>query len=186
MQILSSKRNIQKLHKNRFWEGLGPHLGRVWDGLGPLLGALGRLLDASWALKSQQYHDTSDFFRFLVDLGGDFGGFGEVWGGIWEDFGSSQRRVGRSWKCLVSFGPAGVDSQLGPPRWSAKRHNARGSSPQRGRPWTKMNSHELLMMFDELLIIVTRSGVREAARGSPEKDFSYRFCQAQSRDPHFQ
>ena len=78
-----------------FWEGLGPHLGRVWDGLGPLLGALGRLLDASWALKSQQYHDTSDFFRFLVDLGGDFGGFGEVWGGIWEDLGRFGEESGR-------------------------------------------------------------------------------------------
>ena len=89
----------------KFWKGLGRHVGRVlggsWasfgKGLGrswvssgrswPPLGPLGRLLDASWALKSQQYHNTSDFFRFLVDLERDFGGFGKVWGGIWEDLG---------------------------------------------------------------------------------------------------
>ena len=78
MKILHKQNNVQKSLKNWFGEGLGLHLGGVWDGLGPLLGALGRLLDASWALKSQQYHDTSDFFRFLVDLGKDFGGFGKV------------------------------------------------------------------------------------------------------------
>ena len=95
IEILSSKKNVQKSRKNRFGENLGPHLGRVWDGLGPLLGALGRLLDASWALQSHQYHDTSDFFRFLVDLGRDFGGFGKVWGRIWEDLGRFGEESGR-------------------------------------------------------------------------------------------
>ena len=47
MQILSSKKNVQNSHKNRFWEGLGPHLGGVWGSLGCLLCTLRRFLNVS-------------------------------------------------------------------------------------------------------------------------------------------
>ena len=50
-QIQSGKTKTKKSLKNRFWEGLGLHLGGVWDGLGPLLGALGRFLGVFWAFK---------------------------------------------------------------------------------------------------------------------------------------
>ena len=93
MQILSSKKNVQKLHKNRFWEGLGPHLGRVWDGLGPLLGALGRLLAVFWTFKIEPFSSMGPRWsprglldRFWVDLGKDLGGFWEDLGGFGEEF----------------------------------------------------------------------------------------------------
>ena len=37
--------------------------------------------------------------------------------------------MGRFWACSKVFGPAGAESTLGPPLWSALRHNARGSPP---------------------------------------------------------
>ena len=94
MQIWSSKKNVQKSHKNRFWEGLGPHLGRVWDGLGPLLGALGRLLAVFWTFKVELFSSMGPRWaprglldRFWVDLGRDLGGFGEDLGRFGEEFG---------------------------------------------------------------------------------------------------
>ena len=51
MQIQNGKTKANKSLKNRFGEGLGPHLGGVWDGLEPLLGALGRLLAVFWTFK---------------------------------------------------------------------------------------------------------------------------------------
>ena len=44
MQIQNGKTKAKKSMKNRFWEGLGLHLGGVWGSLGLLLGALGRFL----------------------------------------------------------------------------------------------------------------------------------------------
>ena len=124
------------------WASFGRGLGRSWA-------ALGRLLPVFWTFEDELFSSIGtrwglrglldgcgvDSRRDLEGFGGDLGRFGEK---IWDGFGPSQRRVGRSWKCLVSFGPAGEDSQLGPPRWSAKRHNARGSSPQRGESRTRV------------------------------------------------
>ena len=138
MRISSSKKIFQKLVLEGSWASFGRGLGRSWASYGRSWPPLGRFLDVQRRAFFKQAHKMgskrpsgSIWDGFGEGCERIWGGFGKVWGGIREDFGPSQRRVGRSWKCLVSFGPAGVDSQLGPPRWSAKRHNARGSSPQR-------------------------------------------------------
>ena len=90
----------------------GRGLGRSWASSGRSWPPLGRFLD----VQSQPFFkhgpkigskrpSGSIFGRFEKGFGRILGGFGRVWGEIREDFGSSQRRVGRSWKCLVSFGP---------------------------------------------------------------------------------
>ena len=125
-------------NKKALKSGFGRVFGFIWEGFGTVLGLFWALLAASWPFFGRS---KSSFFQawaqdglqeaFWID-------FGSIWGGIWEDFGRifgdfgpSQGRMRKSWKCLVSFGPAGKDSQLGPPRWSAKRHNARGSPTPR-------------------------------------------------------
>ena len=131
-----AKKGPQKIHLGGSWASFGKGLGRSWASSGRSWPPLGRF----WDVQSRPFFkhgpkigskrpSGSILGLFGEGFGRILGGFGRVWGGIREDFGPSQRRVGRSWKCLVSFGPAGEDSQLGPPRWSAKRHNARGSSP---------------------------------------------------------
>ena len=47
MQIQNGKTKAKKSLENRFWEGLGPHLGGVWDSLGCLLCTLRRFLNVS-------------------------------------------------------------------------------------------------------------------------------------------
>ena len=98
MEILSWKRNVQKSHKNWFWDGLGLYVGRVWDSLGPLFGTLGRFLAVfgvfetkllygfgpRWSPRSLLDGCWVDFGGFGEDFGTVFRGFGEEFGRIWE------------------------------------------------------------------------------------------------------
>ena len=108
MQIQNGKTKAKKSLKNRFWEGLGPHLGGVWDGLGPLLGALGRLLAVFWTFKIELLSSIGPKWAprglldgFGVALGRFWEGLGKVCGEILEDFGCCEHTVGRFWKCLA-------------------------------------------------------------------------------------
>ena len=83
---LQLEKHVQKSHKNRFWEGLGLHLGRVWDGLGPLLGALGRFLAVFGAFEIKLFPSIGPRWaprglleRFWVDFGRNLQDFGRIW-----------------------------------------------------------------------------------------------------------
>ena len=108
MRTCTRKIRSKKSHTNRFGEALGLHLGGVWDGLGPHLGALGRLLAVFLAFKVELFSSIGPRWapkglldRIWVDLGRILGGFGKVWGGIWEDFWAFEQRLGKFWKCLA-------------------------------------------------------------------------------------
>ena len=73
------EKNIQKSHKNRFWEGLGPHLGRVWGGLGPLLGALGPLLFVFWTFKILLFSNMGPTWAPRGPLDRFWEGLGRIW-----------------------------------------------------------------------------------------------------------
>ena len=64
---------------------------------------------------------------FWEGLGRVLGGFGGVWGGIWKDLGA----LGQIFGISKDFERAGTYLNMRPPRWSAKRHNARGSPTPR-------------------------------------------------------
>ena len=121
------EKNLPKISFGRvlgiLWKRFGTVLGRSWPPLGRFLDVRRRAFFKHGHKMGSKRPSGSIRGGFRKGFGRIWGGFGKVWGEIREDFGPSQRRVGRSWKCLVSFGPAGEDSQLGPPRWSAKRHH---------------------------------------------------------------
>ena len=96
MPISSSKKKVPKSHRNRFWEGLGLHLGRVWGALGHLLGAFGRFLGVFGAFKIKLFSSIGPKWalRGLLDR------FGVIWGGIWEDFGRIWPGFGKDFDVL--------------------------------------------------------------------------------------
>ena len=88
-------------------------MGSIWEEFGTVWGAFWALLGVSWLFLGCS---KSSFFKawaqdglqeaFWVDLGSISEGFGMIWGGFGEEFGTR----------LETFGPAGADSLLGPPR----------------------------------------------------------------------
>ena len=96
MQIQNGKTKAKKLLKNRFWEGLGPHLGGVWDSLGCLLCTLRRFLNVSLVFEialfssiGLRWGPRGVLARFRVD-------FERVWEGfcwVLERFGEEFRRM---------------------------------------------------------------------------------------------
>ena len=65
--------------------------------------------------------------RFWINFEGFGEGLERVWGGIWEDLGA----LGQIFGISKDFERAGTYLDMRPPRWSAKRHNARGSCTPR-------------------------------------------------------
>ena len=117
MQIWNWTKSVQKSYQNQFGEGLGLYLGGVWDRLGLPLGAFGRLLAAFWTFKIELFSRICPKWApgglldgFWLALGRFWEGLGRVCGEIWEDFGPFEHTVGRFWKCLAWFRPAGADS----------------------------------------------------------------------------
>ena len=86
MQSWRGKIKTRKSLVNRFWEGLGPHLGRVWDGLGRVLDALGRLLVVSGAFKIEVLFKQLSKLDSKKALGSILEGFGEAFGKVSEGF----------------------------------------------------------------------------------------------------
>ena len=116
MQISSSKKNVQKSQKKKFWEGLGLHLGGFWDGLGPLLATLGRLLAVFWAFKIElcsrigpRWAPRRLLGRFGEGLGRIWGAFGMVLGEIWKEICRILHFLSASW---AGFGNAWHDLAL--------------------------------------------------------------------------
>ena len=73
-----------------------------------------------WGIRNQAFFEHGPkmgskrpFGSILEGLGK---GLGRVWGRIWEDLVPFQQFVGKFWTYLKRFGPAGVDSIIGPPR----------------------------------------------------------------------
>ena len=117
MQIWNWTKNVQKSNQNQFGEGLGLYLGRVWGRLGPPLGAFGRHVAAFWMFKIEllssiglKWAPRGLLDGFWLALGRFWEGLGRVCGKIWKDFGRFEHTVGRFWKCLAWFRPAGADS----------------------------------------------------------------------------
>ena len=117
MQIWNWTKNVQKSNQNQFGEGLGFYLGGVWGRLGPPFGAFGRHVAAFWTFKIEllssiglKWAPRGLLDGFWLALGRFWEGLGRVCGEIWEDFGPFEHTVGRFWKCLAWFRPAGADS----------------------------------------------------------------------------
>ena len=111
MQIQNGKTKAKKSMKNRFGEGLGPHLGGVWDSLGCLLCTFRRFLNVSLVFEIALFSSIGLRWgpRGLLDqFWMVFGRFWEVFGWILGDFG----------KVLGRF------SMSGPPRCLAKPRGA--------------------------------------------------------------
>ena len=124
--------------KSRFGRVLGSILGGFGVALGRLLATFGRILLAFWAFKTISFSSVAPKWAprglldgFWVAFGRFWEVFGRVLNGLGRIWGPFEQLVGRFWACLNRFVPAGADSLIGPPRWSAKRHNARGSSTPR-------------------------------------------------------
>ena len=123
MQIQNGKTKARESLKNRFWEGLGPHLRGVWDSLGCLLCTFRRFLSVSLVFEIALFSSIGLRWgpRGLLDqFWVDFGGFWEVLEWILRDFG----------KFLGRF------SMSGPPRCLAKPRGASqyaGVLPSRGK-----------------------------------------------------
>ena len=133
--ICSWNKNAKKVDFGKvlgsIWEGLGTVWDLFWAPRGlfwSLLGASGSFFKRSKSNFLQERVQDELQGAFRIDFGTVWGGFGEEFG---EDLGPFRQAVDRFWTCLKRFGPAGAESPLGPPRWSALRHNARGSAPQR-------------------------------------------------------
>ena len=137
---LQLEKNAKKIDFGKVLGSIREGLGTVWDffwaprGLfWSLLGASGSFFERSKSNFLQERVQDELQGAFRIDFGTVWGGFGEEFG---EDLGPFRQAVDRFWTCLKRFGPAGAESPLGPPRWSALRHNARGSSPRRGKSRT--------------------------------------------------
>ena len=111
----------------RFGAPFGKGLGGSGASLGRLLAVFLRFgielsssMGPRWALRCL-------LDRFGVDLGRPEDGFALVWAKIWGLWGTWKHIWSRFCTCSSRFAPAGADSIIGPPRCSAKRHNARGS-----------------------------------------------------------
>ena len=92
------------------WLKIGPH--------GPKMGSKrpsGSILAPFW----------EGFGRVWRGLGKDLGGFGSSWAHIGKDLGIWSV-LGQILEIYRDLERAGTYLDIGPPRWSAKRHNARG------------------------------------------------------------
>ena len=145
MKNLCKFRMEKKRSRSRLKSRFGRILGSIWKGLGSLWAGFWSLLGAfclpfrrsnRYLFKVLVQNDLQK--AFWMDFGLLLAGFGKVLGGFWEgfgriceDLGPFEQLIRRFWIYLTRFGPAGADSLIGPPRWPAKRHNARGSSTPR-------------------------------------------------------
>ena len=117
----------KKTRQNHFKISFGSVLDSLWDGFGTVLDLFWALLAAFGTFKTKLFFNIgltwwaprSLLDRFWVDLGKDLGGFCEELGRFSEGLGrilhgtdfALEQTVGRFWKCLAWFGPAGAQSR---------------------------------------------------------------------------
>ena len=165
--------------KNRKKIGFGRVLGSIWEGFETVWGVFWALLDTFWLFFCWS---KIIFFQSGLNMVPKWAPRG-LQHRFWDDFENSQKPLasilGRFLKGLgkalegffgggilthvTSNRPCWGFSKVGPPRWSAKRHNARGSTPQREEPCTKI----LLLAFSQLKWSAGRGTRRPPEKISP-------------------
>ena len=130
----------KKESQNGFRSGFGRVWDSIWEGFGTLWALFWALLGPFWsffgnsksylckALVQDELQEAfwMDFKSLWEALGSVLEGFGEQFGRVWGLLNRYGADFGNAWHYLALLRQS---FQIGPPRWSAKRHNARGSPP---------------------------------------------------------